>query len=273
MGEDGRVVLRTYAKVNLFLDVLRKRVDGFHEIDSLFQNISLYDELNVHFTEGNGSLSVKCNVEIENNIIGKVWQYVKDRFADESIDVEVEIVKKIPMGAGLGGGSSNAAGFIYFLKYMDFVDEEEALQIAQAVGSDVPFFLYGGTAIVTGRGETVRCVEPLRGYSLDLYYPNFSISTKEAYSRLKPEEFGKAPLKAEELYQAYVSKDYDSIRKGTYNIFEHVIPDALREEIEKLRSFSPAALTGSGSAYFQIRTDGKYRFVEKGVELRGAERN
>nr|MBP9518818.1 4-(cytidine 5'-diphospho)-2-C-methyl-D-erythritol kinase [Fervidobacterium sp.] len=76
MGKDGRIVLRTYAKVNLCLDVLRKRVDGFHEIDSLFQNISLYDELNVHFAEGNGSLSVRCNVEIENNIIGKVWQYV-----------------------------------------------------------------------------------------------------------------------------------------------------------------------------------------------------
>jgi len=259
--------------VNLCLDVLRKRGDGFHEIDSLFQNISLHDELNVHFAEGNGSLSVRCNVEIENNIIGKVWQYVEDRFADENIDVEVEIDKKIPMGAGLGGGSGNAAGFIYFLKYMEFVDEEEALQIAQAVGSDVPFFLYGGTAVVTGRGEEVRCVESLRGYSLDLYYPNFSISTKEAYSRLKSEEFGKAPLKAEELYQAYVRKDCDSIRKGTYNIFERVIPNTLREEIERLKIFSPAALTGSGSAYFQIRDGGKYRFVEKGVELCGIERN
>lgn len=273
MGKDGRIVLRTYAKVNLCLDVLHKRSDGFHEIDSLFQNISLYDKMEVHLFEGNGTLSVECNVEIENNILEKVWEYVRDRFVDENTDVEVKIDKRIPMGAGLGGGSSNAAGFICFLKYFGFVDEDEALQIAKAVGSDVPFFLYGGTAIVGGRGDKVTCVEPLKGYSLDIYYPNFSISTKEAYSKLKPEDFGKAPLKAEELYQAYVKRDYDLIQKGTYNIFEYVMPNALKEEIERLRTSSSAALTGSGSAYFQIRDGGKYRFVEKGVDVCGTEGN
>ncbi|HOK87473.1 MAG TPA: 4-(cytidine 5'-diphospho)-2-C-methyl-D-erythritol kinase [Fervidobacterium sp.] len=274
MGKDGRVVLRTYAKVNLCLDVLCKRSDGFHEIDSLFQNISLYDELDIRFREGSGRLFIECSVQMENNIINKVWQYVKEGLTSDFMDImdiDVNIDKKIPTGAGLGGGSSNAAGFIYFLKYMDFLDEDKALKIAQMIGSDVPFFLYGGTAIVTGRGEIVKPVKPLTDYSLDLYCPDFSISTKEAYSKLKPEYFGKAPLKAEELYHAYLKRDFETIHRATYNVFEHVIPERLKKDIERLRTLSPSALTGSGSAYFTLRKEGKYEFVEKGVEVYGIE--
>ncbi|MGC9771829.1 4-(cytidine 5'-diphospho)-2-C-methyl-D-erythritol kinase [Fervidobacterium islandicum] len=263
MGKGGSVVLRTFAKLNLCLDVLRKREDGFHEIDSLFQTISLFDRMIVKVRQGNGDLKIESNVDIENNIIEKIWSLVgvRDR------DVHVLLEKNIPIGAGLGGGSSNAAGFLVALKLFGLISEQEAFELAKAVGSDVPFFLYGGTAIVSGKGEVIKEVEPLKGYDVDVYFPGFSISTKEAYAKLKPEWFGKAPSKAAELYEAYRTRDFEKIKLGTYNIFEKVIPDELLDRIEVLRSENPAALTGSGSAYFVLTPQGKYHFTKKGVEI------
>lgn len=263
MGKSCRIALRTYAKLNLCLDVIGKREDGYHDIDSLFQNVSLYDEMEVNFVDGIGEIKIESNVSIQDNIIEKVWKRIqcKDK------DVFVKLKKNIPMGGGLGGGSSNAAGFIIALEKAGLVDKKDILGLASSVGSDVPFFIYGGTAIVIGRGENVTPVEPLKNFRVDLYFPDFAISTKEAYSKLKQEWFNKAPMKAHELYEVYQVKRLDLIKDGTYNIFEKIIPEDVLKEIERLRKEHPAALTGSGSTYFCINPEGKYTFVEKGVEI------
>ena len=263
MGKGGSIILRTFAKLNLCLDVLRKREDGYHEIDSLFQTISLFDRMIVKITRGDGCLKLESNVEIENNIIERIWRLVNIT----DYDAHVLLEKNIPIGAGLGGGSSNAAGFLIALKTFRLISEIDAFELAKSVGSDVPFFLYGGTAIVSGRGEVIEKVEPLEGFNVDVYFPGFSISTKEAYGKLRAEWFGKAPMKATELYEAYRSKDLEKIKSGTYNIFEKVIPEELLDRIEVLRSENPAALTGSGSAYFVLTLQGKYHFTKKGVEI------
>jgi len=177
MGKGGSIILRTFAKLNLCLDVLRKREDGYHEIDSLFQTISLFDRMTVKIIHGDGCLKLESNVEIENNIIERIWRLVKIN----NYDAYVLLEKNIPIGAGLGGGSSNAAGFLMALKAFGLISEMDAFELAKSVGSDVPFFLYGGTAIVSGKGEVIEKVEPLEGFNVDVYFPGFSISTKEAY--------------------------------------------------------------------------------------------
>jgi len=263
MGKSCRIALRTYAKLNLCLDVIKKRDDGYHEIDSLFQNVSLYDEMEIEFVHGDGKITIESNFSIENNIIEKIW----NRIQCKDKNAIVRLKKNIPMGGGLGGGSSNAAGFIIALEKAGLIDKRDILDLANSVGSDVPFFIYGGTALVTGRGENVTPVEPLKNFRVDLYFPNFSISTKEAYSKLKQEWFNKAPMKAHELYEVYQAKRLDLIKSGTYNIFEKIIPEDVLKEIERLRKEHPAALTGSGSTYFCVNPEGKYTFVEKGVEI------
>ncbi|WP_448375118.1 4-(cytidine 5'-diphospho)-2-C-methyl-D-erythritol kinase [Fervidobacterium sp.] len=263
MGKGGSIVLRTYAKLNLCLDIIGKRSDGYHDIDSLFQNVSLFDRMEIKISQGVGNLSIESNVPIENNIIEKVWNMVDNK----KFDAFVLLEKNIPIGAGLGGGSSNAAGFIVALRKFGIIGEIDAYEIAKNVGSDVPFFIEGGSALVSGRGEIIKNVEPLINYNVDIYFPGFSISTKEAYSKLKPEWFGQAPMTSEALYEAYRNRDLESIIKGTYNIFERVIPDELLARIEVFRDEYPCALTGSGSAFFVINTYGKYHFTQKGVEI------
>lgn len=263
MGKDRSYLLRTYAKINLCLDVLFKRPDGFHEIDSLFQNISLHDDLEVRLVHGQGRIFVESNVKIDGNILLKVWDLVKS----SELDCYVRLEKKIPMGAGLGGGSSNAGGFLALLATHGLISWKKATQIAPLVGSDVPFFLCGGTAIVGGRGERLTHVAPLLGYKLDVIKPDYSISTKEAYAKLRPELFGKAPLKASQLYEAFKSRDWQAIKLGAYNVFEYIVPKELKQEIEAFRKEYPAALTGSGSAYFVLRDGGNYEFVQKAWEV------
>ncbi|MFN3691833.1 MAG: 4-(cytidine 5'-diphospho)-2-C-methyl-D-erythritol kinase, partial [Fervidobacterium sp.] len=196
-------------------------------------------------------------------------------------DVYVKLLKHIPMGSGLGGGSGNAAGFILALEKAGVISKNDIAPLALSVGSDVLFFIYGGTAIVKGRGDVITPVEPLNGFSVELFFPGFSISTKEAYSKLKPEWFGKAPMSAQKLYEYYkeISKGIDrstdnlqgedliKIREGTYNIFEKIMPDEVVWRIEKLRNKYPTALTGSGSTYFSIVPNGTFHFLDKGVEI------
>lgn len=293
MGKSCRIVLRTYGKLNLCLDVINKRYDGYHEIDSLFQNISIYDDMEIFFSDGTGKMQIESNFHIQDNIIEKIWKKVDCK----AKDVYVKLSKNIPMGSGLGGGSSNAAGFILALKELKIIGESDVIPLAESVGSDVPFFIYGGTAIVKGRGDVVQPVEPLQGFYVELFFPGFSISTKEAYSKLEPEWFGRAPMSSQELYKVYKEayeeyKEFkgkkndqknnldrcisymdfmEKIREGTYNIFEKIMPDDVVKRIEKLRNKYPAALTGSGSTYFSIVSTGTFHFIEKGVEIRVCE--
>lgn len=263
MGEGRRYLLRTYAKLNLCLDVIERLNDGYHRIESLFQNISMHDELEVLIQTGRGRFRVEANVRLEGNLLVRVWDLLKV----SDLDCAIKLSKNIPVGAGLGGGSSNAGGFLALLRNIGYVSEGFALEVAKKVGSDVPFFLRGGTAVVKGRGDVVEYLPPLKDIEVDVFFPGFSVLTKEAYAKLDPSHFGRAPLQPLELYYAYVAGDWEKLRLGTYNVFETIIPESLRLEIERLRSVWPAALTGSGSAYFCVRPGGSFQFVATAFEL------
>ncbi len=176
------------AKINLNLKVLPKRLDGFHDIQSIFQTVGLFDDLIVRLEDGNDKCTVLCkgmSLPEQNTITSAYNAFCSLTGFNKSVKVELE--KKIPSGGGLGGGSSDAASFIRALVKLADIDfsSEMSDKIASQVGSDVFFFLHcvhPGCALVTGRGEIVKPILPRNDINVLLVFPDVHSSTKEAYS-------------------------------------------------------------------------------------------
>ncbi len=251
------------AKVNLFLDVLGRRPDGYHDITGLFQTISFHDTLRIRMI-GDGLRIESTRYIPGENTLKKAYDVFRKR-TGYRMGLEVRIVKRIPMRAGFGGGSSNAASLLRFLGKVFKVPRGDLVEMASEVGSDVPFFLEGGTAIVRGRGEEVVHLEDLPRYGLKLAVPKVRMDTARAYSYLKPEDFSKAPCDVEDLYRAYLSGDREGIRGCSYNVFQEVLKDLLPEigrTLSYLEEFEPivSMMTGSGTGCFAVFEPGKGDF-------------
>jgi 4-diphosphocytidyl-2-C-methyl-D-erythritol kinase len=179
--------VKSYAKINWTLDVLFKREDGFHELRTIYQTVSLYDQLRI--TETSGAIEIACNdgrvPADETNLAHKAATLLR-RATGVTSGALIEIEKRIPVAAGLGGGSSNAAATLLGLARLWDVDvtERELVDLAMNLGSDVPFFLVGGTALGVGRGEEVYAVEQAVCEHLLLVNPGFSVSTAAVYGKL-----------------------------------------------------------------------------------------
>lgn len=184
------VIFDVPAKVNLFLEVLGKRDDGYHNIHSLFQMVSLYDRLEVTLTESPGiELEIESKVSLStgpDNLICRAYQLMHKKY-DLAGGVKARLLKRIPVAAGLGGGSADAAAMIMALNrlyHLDLTQEEMALRGLE-IGSDLPFFFSRGQAIVTGRGEEIFETRLPTDYHIVLVTPKLSFSTAEAYRQLK----------------------------------------------------------------------------------------
>jgi len=190
MDNTEKIELKTPAKINLFLKILNKRDDGYHNIYSWFQAVSLYDYVTYIKTSAtgfklrhNGPPSLPAD---EKNLIIKTASLMYEMFDLEG-GLNIELEKNIPISAGLGGGSSDSAATIYAIdKLYDLsLSDEEKREIGQKIGSDVPFFFSSGQAEVTGRGEIIKNISIPIDYYLILIKPQLSISTAESYSGLK----------------------------------------------------------------------------------------
>lgn len=164
---------KSYAKINWALRITGKRPDGFHDLETVFQTISLHDELT--FTPSRG-LSLTCDDPTiptdDTNLVLRAAQAVG------ATDVAIALRKRIPSGGGLGGGSSNAATTLLELGRGDLAS------VALSLGSDVPFFLVGGTAYATGRGEVLTPMPAMRDIPLLLLLPEERVLTKDAFARI-----------------------------------------------------------------------------------------
>jgi len=180
--------LKSYAKINLCLYVLKKREDGYHDIFSVMQAIDLHDQLTLYKTEK--GIDIRCDhPDVPKDEKNLAYQAAELLFRERSLEggVRIDIGKNIPVSAGLGGGSSNAA---FALKgTSQLFDLKLSLQkfhsLASKIGSDVPFFLYSGQAIAKGRGEKIVPIKLYRDYWLVLVCPNLLISTKSVYQEVK----------------------------------------------------------------------------------------
>jgi 4-diphosphocytidyl-2-C-methyl-D-erythritol kinase len=183
-----KLSLKSYAKINLCLYVLKKREDGYHEIFSVMQAIDLFDRLTLHKTEK--GIIIECDhPDVPKDEKNLAYQAADLLFKERNFKggVRIDIEKKIPVSAGLGGGSSNAA---FTLKGINQLFDlklsfQKLHSLASRIGSDVPFFLYSGQAIARGRGEKILPIRLFRDYWLVLVCPNFKISTERVYGDVK----------------------------------------------------------------------------------------
>ncbi|MBU0984586.1 MAG: 4-(cytidine 5'-diphospho)-2-C-methyl-D-erythritol kinase, partial [candidate division Zixibacteria bacterium] len=187
----GSVVIGAPAKVNLFLEVLSRREDGYHDINSLFQAVSLFDRLRIRRlpAESGVRLSLDGPDSVptdERNLVCRAYNLMRDRF-DLQDGLEVDLEKNIPVAAGLAGGSADAAATILACSVLFDLQLEytDMALLGQEIGSDVPFFFSRGQALVTGRGEQITATNFPTDYWLVLVTPNLHISTAESYARLR----------------------------------------------------------------------------------------
>ena len=185
---DTPVTVHAPAKVNLILRILDRRPDGYHNLWSIMHTVALEDAVTMRASSQHG-IRLACNVgglSVDHtNLVWRAASAVLDR-AQLSVGVDIELYKRVPMGAGLGGGSSDAAATILGLNQSLQLgwSREKMAEVGQALGSDVAFFLFAPSAIVTGRGESVRPVTIEGGRWIVLVKPTFGIETKWAYQEL-----------------------------------------------------------------------------------------
>ena len=188
-----RLTLRAPAKINLFLKILGKRADGYHELETLMQKIALFDELELSLTTEPGvRISCTCSdrpdadlPEDEGNIAVRAAQLFLKETGNSGQGVSIVLRKNIPVAAGLGGGSSDAAAVLNGLNRLLHTDcsVEQRAEMAVRIGADVPLFVYDFlAALATGRGERLRPVPPLTGYRILLVNPGIPVSTKWAFA-------------------------------------------------------------------------------------------
>lgn len=255
-----RIQLPAYAKINLGLRVLGKRPDGYHEIETFFLQVDLADQLYFQLLQEPG-IRFSCNwpelSEPEDNLCIKACRLL-ERTSNQIFGLDIHLEKKIPFGAGLGGGSSDAAVVLMALNllYNMKLSHAELSELAARLGSDVPFFLYGGMAYAIGRGEKLRQLENLPDVWVLLVKPDVSISTKWAYDNLK---FGLTNTKKNTTFASLKNSlsMTDKLREVCQNDLEVAVfsqyPD-LAEIKSRLQDVGASAvsMSGSGSAIFGI---------------------
>jgi 4-diphosphocytidyl-2-C-methyl-D-erythritol kinase len=261
------------AKVNLTLEILRKRPDGYHELRSLMQPISLFDTLWIKPGYDKSRLICPEHPELENgnNLILKALGLLENELG-EPINLTIRLKKRIPIGGGLGGGSSDAAALLDGLNdlFGRPVPQLILAQMASRIGSDVPFFLIKGPALATGRGEILQPHPLIPGWWIILIYPGFPISTAWAYSQVKfPLTQKKKPYNI--LGFTYGGEPVEGL-EGLYNDLEpFVLPSfPILGTIKKnLLAFGcrQALMSGSGSSVFGIWED-NFRAVQAFRQLK-----
>ena len=256
----NEISIKASAKINLTLEIGKTRPDGFHDILSVVQEIGLHDLVTIKKNINKNGISIKSNSNVipldpENIAFKAASIFMRSTGLDCGIDIHIQ--KNIPICAGLGGGSSDAAAVFLGLRelFKCEVCDEELCIMASRVGSDVPFFIYGGTAIMRGRGEEIISINKMPKTELVIVKPNFDISTKEAYTTWDKFNLAQTKLiktynmvkfineigkKSEiEMISKYMHNDFETITK---NLYPEII--RLKDILSSLGAFA-VQLTGT----------------------------
>ena len=253
------VTLKAPAKINLSLDVLGKRPDGYHELSTVMQTVDLYDTVTVSRNDS-GSVTISCDYEgvpcDDSNICAKAAYRFFDTCRLPVSGVHIDIQKTIPTQAGLAGGSSDGAAVILGLNYLfdTKLTPKEMLAVGEKIGADVPFCIEGGTKLCTGIGATIKKLPSLRGVHIVICKPDtVSVSTAEAYQRV--DALAKHPCYTDEMVKALYSRDLFMITSTVFNDFELALQIPEVNQIKKImfdNKANGAGMSGSGSAVFGI---------------------
>ncbi len=253
-----------FAKVNLTLDVLGKRADGYHDIKSVMQTISLRDDIQIELGTGK-PWSIVCDKEgvptDETNLCWKAARIFFDTIGKDPDGMEIRITKRIPMQAGLGGGSADAAAVLRALnRHYDAPFSLPALaELGAAVGSDVPFCVLCGTAVVEGRGERIRKLPDMPECIFVVCKPDFSVSTPDLYKVIDEKEIPRHP-DTQAMESAMLAGDLGAVVENVYNVFDPIV-SADHLELNYIKSIFNSygavgyQMTGTGSAVFAITSE------------------
>ena len=255
---------KAYAKLNISLDVMAKRPDGFHDMLMVMQTVSLWDELcitlnrqrrftassNLHFIPGD-----------ERNLAVKAAMRYLAAAGEEDMGAHISMQKRIPVGAGMAGGSADAAAVLRALErhFGGRLGQEKLMELGAEVGSDVPFCIMGGTALAEGRGEILSPLPPMPDCFFVICKPEFSISTPELFRKLDAVNSRRHPDTAG-IIQALEKGELSQICRRMYNVFEDVddrrmrVVSQIKGELLDNGALS-AMMTGTGSAVFGVFDD------------------
>lgn len=271
------------AKINLTLEVLNKRDDGFHNIKSIMQTISLYDYLTIKVGKAEENLIELSGTSPdipydENNLVYKaIDRYLREAKIN-NLKIDVFIEKNIPISAGLAGGSTDGAGVIWGLNYLlEIFDDSKLNELCAQLGSDLNVCLNGGTILATSRGEIIKKLPDLDSILTLIKPKKLGISAKEAYTKYSQKEIKLQNGMTEKMLIAIL--DNDNIGQYLYNDLEFAVFDDYKE-LQIIKSVYPKSImSGSGSTYFILDNIEKFelnddyeiinnlKFISTGVGL------
>ena len=250
------------AKLNLTLDVLGKRPDGYHEMRMVMQSVSLADRITLADNGGQG-LRVRSSLHFlplgERNLAGKAVLAFYAALGREPRGLDIALDKRVPVCAGMAGGSSDAAAVLRALNELEGspFPPAELAHVGEAVGSDVPYCVLGGTALAEGRGEVLTPLPPLPRCWAVVCKPDFPISTPELFARIDSQRIRRRPDTAGVL-AALETGDLPGVARRMYNVFEDVLPPRRRERVSSIRNALiqlgalGACMTGTGPTVFGL---------------------
>ena len=253
-----------YAKLNYSLDVHAKRTDGYHDLTMVMGSVSLWDDVEVSL-RGDGRIEARCSLpwlpRDGRNLAVRAARVFFDAMNDPLCGADIRIKKRVPVGAGMEGGSTDAAAVLRALNALTGVNfsVERLRDLALAVGSDVPYCITGGMMLAEGRGEVLSPLPELPGGWIVICKPPFSVSTAELFGRIDKRRITAHP-DTQGLCAALRAGDLSGVARRMYNVFEEALPRS-SAEIGSIRGTLlgagalGAVMTGTGSAVFGVFED------------------
>lgn len=259
-------------KINIGLYITNRRADGFHDLETVYYPVKgLHDALEVTETDGNSSINIQglpIDGDTKNNLVWKAYQLLKQRFPAKVPELSIHLLKHIPMGAGLGGGSADGAFMLRLLNdycRLELKDKDLA-DMALELGSDCPFFIYNSPQFAKGRGEQMSPMPllDLSEYSIQLIYPDVHISTKEAFAMITPR---KPMFDLRRLAELPVSQWKDNVSNDFEDpvFMQHPQLVSIKQELYQQGAVY-ASMSGSGSAIYGLFNKGAKAEINGGYE-------
>lgn len=256
------VKLKSPGKVNFRLDVVKKRSDGYHDLRMLNAAVSIYDEMEIEMIERGIQVDCEDDPNVPSGEANIVYRATKEimAYSNKNVGIKINIKKRIPSGAGMGGGSSNAAQVLLTLNQILRINlsKEKLIKIGLRFGADIPFFLYGSPAIATGIGENLTKVKKMPKVPLVIVSPNVVVATKSVYERYSvgngagnsveemeiPKEFT-----SKKVLVKYMKNDLESVTGKQYPIVNEI------KDLLMKHGALAAQMTGSGPTVFGVFSD------------------
>lgn len=256
------ITIRAPAKINLFLDVIGKRPDGYHNLNMVMQTVSLYDDIEV--VKIDKGIKVECEARYvphgEKNIAYKAANLMMEQFK-LGHGVSIKISKKIPVAAGLAGGSTDAAAVMKGINQLfDLgLDNHILAGLGKHVGADVPFCVFGGTALAQGIGEEITQLKSFSGVPIILVKPDFSVSTAYVFKKYTSDQCSEKP-DASILIEYIEMKDMEKVGQNLFNALEKVTAkenQVIKDIKDSLRQHGAVGslMSGSGPSVFGLFDD------------------